>query len=270
MRAATVQSGSENEPVNYGKWQRWLGGSDWPDLLGLVSPKLFDVISAGAMARQAAELARNYLDPASFARTRGLVSERLSRSGLGITLRDPWTSPGPGGWDRPEAVLRLYFYQLFSGGEALLDLRRRSFSRQRGALVWDPNPLYVQWHPAFLRQIRALYSGFYDADDRKYRTALEDLGIFPAEALFREHFGGNHTRATRFAVENFRRTFHRAFALCQQAKTQLHPNFVPLGICLAGLYRHLEQMGGAYDVLTAFNDARARARATPESTQNGS
>ena len=249
--------------MTYSKWQRWLSGIEWPDLLGLVSPRLFDVIPAGAMARQVADLTRNYLDSASFAHTRGLLSQRLSRSGLGITLRDPWIVPESGDWDRPQTVLRLYFYQLFSGSEALLDLRRRAFTEQRGTVVWDPKPLYVRWHPAFLRQIRALYAGFYDADDRAYRAALEDLGIAPAEALFREHFGGSHARATRFAVEDFRRTFHRTFALCQKAKTQLHPNFVPLGIGLAGLYRHLEQMGGTYDVKTAFDEARARAEASP-------
>lgn len=259
LRSRTLEGQVRDHAAGEGAWQRWLRGSDWPDLLGLVSPKLFDVLPPWPLARQAAELGKNYFDSSAFAETRRRISGRIARSGLGITLREPRTVPTSRGLDRPRAVLGLYFFQLFAGEEALLDLRRRTFAPEGDVLAWDPRPLFVRWQPAFLKQLRALYSGFYDGDEDRYQTALTELGIAPAESLFREHFGGSQVEAARFRVEDFRQTFHRVFLLCHEAHVTLHPNFVPLGVYLAGLYRHLEQMGGAYDVRAAFLEARASA-----------
>ena len=79
--------------MNDGMWQRWLSSSDWPDLLSLVSPKLFDVLPPLTLARQAAQLGRNYLDVTAFSRLRVATSQRVARSGLGITLREPRIVP---------------------------------------------------------------------------------------------------------------------------------------------------------------------------------
>jgi hypothetical protein len=58
--------------------------------------------------------------------------------------------------------------------------------------------------------------------------------------------------------------FQRVFERCKKHKTNLHPDFLPLGIYLAALYDHLQELAIAVNVADAF----ARATSGPSSTHS--
>ena len=94
------------------------------------------------------------------------------------------------------------------------------------------------------------------------------MNLLHAEHVFRQHFGDGQG-TVRFQVKHFVSTFHRVFVLCRDQKTQLHPDFLPLGLYLASLYDHEERLGAAVDVAAAFENARSveLASSAREATQ---
>lgn len=238
--------------------EKWLKGSEWSELLDLVSPRFFEVLPARELQREIRTLAAHYVSRSTQAAFRVRLGALLERSGVPVRLGSEEASLGDlVAMDRGQAVLRLYFLQLMASPEALLDLRYHRFQDTGRGLLWEPRPLYVRWDPAFLDPLRRLYSAFYEDRDEAFRAALGELELAPAEAALRQSFGGSRQNAVRFSVAEFRQAFHDAFLECQRSGCVLHPNFASLGVYLACLFQHLETVGAAHDVRAAFFAVRS-------------
>ncbi|MBN1609184.1 MAG: hypothetical protein JW940_21320 [Polyangiaceae bacterium] len=232
----------------------WLKGSEWSILLDLVSPKFFDVLPARELQREIRALGSNYVNRSRLGAVRARVDALLEQSRLPVRLRaERALAEGEPDMERGQAVLRLYFLQLMSGPDALLDLRYQCFHAAARGLQWDPAPLYVCWDTAFLEPMRRLYAAFYEDRQEAFGAALGELGLSPAEAALRRSFGGSEQQdAVVFRTVEFRQSFHEAFRQCQRSGCVLHRNFASLGLYLACLYQHLEAIGGPHDVRAAF------------------
>jgi len=238
-----------------------LRGTEWSQLRDLVSPTFFEVLPAGRLAGQVGELASNYGSRSGFKDARGTRADALAEAGLGVALDDDaraLAKERPAGADpareaRGQRLLELYFHQIFHGQTTLLDLRpERAALDDDEVLRWAPAAMWITWKPDFIEPLRELYAGFYEDEDARFLAALDRLSIRPAEDTFRRQFGAGDQSAVSFDVAAFRDTFHEAFIRCRDAGAQLHPNFLALGIYLATLYLHLEELGGTFDVRTAF------------------
>jgi hypothetical protein len=255
-----------------------LSGSEFGQWASFVTPAFFNVMPTKALWQRFKELARGTRDRDLYAR---VVRERqalLARSSLGITLEAAGASQGsppsetraarPGDASsaspvpisaeaRAARVAALYFHQILHGDTSLLDLRPQAFSPEH-PFVWRPAPWIARWDASFIRALRQMYTGFYRDDEAEFRAGLRELNLEHAEDLFRQHFGGGQ-RAVRFEVKHFVATFHQVFLRCRDAGTRLHPDFLLLGLYLASLYDHLEQLGVSVDVAAAFEKASLEA-----------
>lgn len=245
-------------------WLSLVRNTEWSAFLDMVSPSLFDVLPPSALRGQAKELISNYVTRPRFIRVREDVAALVESSGLPITMRGALpkrtelTEQQKRG--RAEAVLRLFFHQLFRTDTPLLDLRFRSFSAEdSGRLVWNPAPLYLKWEPDFLPHARDLYLGLYGEDDQRFRDALEALSLTPAEDILRAHFGRD---GGTFSLADFQKSFHQAFVKCRDAGMRLHGNFLPFGLSLASLYEHLEALAVKLDVSAAMRSQLERSPAS--------
>ncbi|MGC4068061.1 MAG: hypothetical protein QM784_26120 [Polyangiaceae bacterium] len=253
-------------------WRRLLAGSEWSHLLDVLSPALFDVISPRQLSARAAELAKNWFNQEGAAQLARRLDESAADVDLGLRIRtasfEPSIIPFRARIKDPQKcsvpvegdfVLRFFFFQIYASESVFLDLRASRFGRKPEDDVREfyPLPLWATWRPEFVRSIRQLYDGFYGNDEGAFDRAVEELGIAPAADVFRQAFGGEKKRASRYTVAEFRETFHQVFVRCRDAKAAFHPDFVTLGIAIATLYDHLETLGGCYDVLAAHQHVRA-------------
>jgi len=261
-RSTTRDCARRRAPYFLNMLGKLLGGSEFGQWASFVSPAFFDVMPTKALWQRFKALASGTRDPELLARA---IAERqvwLSRSQVPVWLapsgaRRP--SPGAAGQneahERASAVAALYFHQLLHGELTLLDLRPSAFANEAGGLVWRPAAWIVRWDESFIAALRQIYSGFYAGDSNEFRAGLAALNLLHAEDEFRRHFGDGRG-VVRFEVKHFVSTFHRVFVLCREAKTRLHPDFLPLGLYLASLYDHLERLGAEVDVAAAFDLAR--------------
>ena len=237
-------------------WKRLLKGTEFSVLLDMVSPRFFEVLPARELLRQGRDLHSNYKNDARYMEAVAERSQHLARADIGVAVGAVPSGERPPAEDataRGEAVLRLYFHQIFHGDTALLDLRSPRFEHRGARWIWDPAKIYLRWEPEFIEQLREMYRGFYSGDDARFEAALDALDLRCAEKTFREQFGAGDQRAVRFAMKDFVATFHEAFTSCKTQGQSLHRNFVGLGIYLAFLYDHLESLGGGpFDVRTAY------------------
>jgi hypothetical protein len=162
---------------------------------------------------------------------------------------------------RAALIAELYFRQLFLDQPSLIDLRAASFTTDGKVLVWTPAPWIAHWSPDFIGPLRDIYRGFYQHDDALFRHGLTQLKLEHSEDLFREQFGAGQD-SVEFHVRAFIDVFQRVFERCKQHKTNLHPDFLPLGIYLAALYDHLQELGIAVNVAEAFAKATSGSSST--------
>src|SRR6478672_4219826 len=116
-------------------WLNLVRNTEWATFIDLVSPSFFEVLPPTALSGQAKELISNYVSRARFLRVREEIAASVDAAGLGIDMR---AALPKGGSDsgltdfekqtRGDAILRLFFHQLFSSDTAILDLRSRSFA----------------------------------------------------------------------------------------------------------------------------------------------
>jgi hypothetical protein len=254
---------------------KMLRNTEWSQLGAFVSPAFFEVMPTGKLLMRAPHLvttrgSRRHQE----ALTR--LAHTLGASGLeqaqllgsdGLTLRGG-ARDGPS--ERAARIVSLYFHQLFHDGPTLLDLRPVAFGPGEHDLVYQPRPWVADWDGAFITGLRQVYRGFYTHDDACFSEGLGSLGIAPCADLFRAHFGGDLERQV-FRTRDFVSTFHQVFVRCRDRGLKLHPDFLPLGIYLAALYDHLEQLAVAVDVRAAFTHATAdaAARAASPAAPNG-
>jgi hypothetical protein len=241
-----------------------LSGGEFGQWASFVTPAFFNVMPTKPLWQRFKGLVQATRDPKLYAR---VVRERqalLARSSLAVTLESPGARPvsdlssaGADAVMAPEAraarVVALYFHQILHGDATLLDLRHQAFSQQH-SLSWRPASWIAEWDPAFRAALQQIYVGFYRDDTSGFRAGLRALNLSHAEDVFKQHFGDGQ-RAVRFEVKHFVSTFHQVFVRCRDARTSLHPDFLLLGLYLASLYDHLEQLGVAVDVTAAFEHA---------------
>ena len=235
-------------------------GTDWSQLTEYLSPVFFQIVPPIGMAQKLKSMVSGYLSPVKFQEIAARVNGALETSRLNVRITNfsgdslkskvptygPETSPG-------DVLLRLYFWQIFSLDEALLDFRSKAFPQPNNVNIWHPSPLFTRWDPKFIIAARNLYFGFYTDRTDLMDEALSNLGLTAGKKVLLKHFGENQDRV-RFEMASFRATFHEVFVACKQARSRMHPDFLALGGMLACLYEHLELLGGTYDVQQAFTD----------------
>ncbi len=241
-----------------------LRGGEFGQWASFVTPAFFDVMPTRPLWQRFKALAQGTRDTTLYTRVLRERRALLARSSLAVVLEGPGashpaplSSAGANAPMTPEAraarVVALYFHQVLHGGATLLDLRRQAFSDQH-PLTWRPASWIAEWDPSFIGALRQIYTGFYRGDDASFRAGLAALNLGHAEDVFTQHFGGGQ-KEVRFEVKHFIATFHQVFLRCRDAKTSLHPDFLLLGLYLASLYDHLEQLGVPVDVAAAFEHA---------------
>jgi hypothetical protein len=232
----------------------------WKPFLDLMSPSFFQVVPAGPLLAELRRFVALSRSAPEFDRAVAHRRGSLEREGLPIRLvssAPPNKSASANATLRGQRVLELYFHQVFSDGLALLDLRHTRFREEGGALVWAPSGALAEWSPAFRSAVQALYRGFYLGDDVLFREGLGALGLSQAEGEIRSQFGEGQQRAVRFSLKDFQQKFHDVFVRCQETGSRIDIGFVPLGLCLATLYEHLEALGEPFDARAAFEAATA-------------
>ncbi|MET0284702.1 MAG: hypothetical protein ABW352_09540 [Polyangiales bacterium] len=249
-------------------FSKLLKSADLRQLSSFVSPAFFDVLPA----RKIWSRGRALMVSKSSSEYRDAITERaraLQALPLAVALPAQQGARDALGDDvRAHAtrLVTLYFEQLYSDSPTLLDLRGQSARDHKGQIAWEPAAWVCKWSPDFLASLRGLYEGFYAPDDALLSQSLKDLGIDLAEDLFRKHFGSNPS-AQRFVMKEFVDTFHQVFVRCKDAKRELHPDFLPLGVYLATLYDHLDGIPVEIDVAACYARARRRGR---DARANGS
>jgi hypothetical protein len=247
---------------------RWVRGTEWRWFLDFASPAFFDVMPLASLTSAVRGLVRATTDTDGFRRVGVDTEERLRKRGIEVRIRaadasdwreataDPAALPAAGRRALGQRSLEIYFAQLFAGDTSLLDLRAgRLALAGDGGVLWAPRAAWVRWDPVFLGALRDLYAGFYHDDEARFARALLALGLEPAGAALRAHFGSSDPRAVRFVTAQFQASFHEVFVRCRDAGATLHPDFLPLGIALACLYDGLEALDLPLDVRGAFERA---------------
>ncbi len=226
--------------------------TQWAPMLDLLSPAFFDVVPARMLFGELRGLSTRYLSKSSYAEACELRSRSLQRAALPIDLVASLEKEAQPVLDgaRGEAVLALYFHQVLGEGPALLDLRRDAFARSGERWSWKPEPAIAVWGADFRLACRDLYEGFYLDDAARFSEGARALGLGEAEAEIRAQFGD--TRVVTFSLADFQKKFHEVFQRCKQTRSKLHPGFLTLGLGLATLYEHLEQIAGPLDVRAVF------------------
>jgi hypothetical protein len=92
----------------------------------------------------------------------------------------------------------------------------------------------ISWHSADATQ-----------EDRpdQFQKGLREPNLEHAEKLSLEIFGDARDHELLFRLDQFQASFHRVFVSWLEHKTQLHPEFLTLGLLLFGLYEHAQRLG---------------------------
>lgn len=231
---------------------RLIRQSELGDLLGLVSPSLFDVISVPAVLRRGravmADSRRTWTaeHPRLDQRVKDLASLKPAEGALLHELPDSLRA------HVGQRILTLYFRQLYSDAPTALDLRAPSWRIRDERLHWAPASVHARWDSGFIAAMRGVYRGFYDGDDDAFVVYLGRLGLDGAADLFRTHIGTGDPHAHTFDRGAFVTSFGAIFEHCKEAGVRLHPDFVLLGAYLGGLYDSLAELDVPLDVATAF------------------
>jgi hypothetical protein len=244
-----------------------LGSGQLGKLASLVSPAFFDVMPARQLWSKARQLHSASRDGEAFRRAVAARSEalRVELPHIELVTVGPidddktvqasrTTMTAASNAVRGTQIVALYFHQLFSDQPTLLDLRARAFETRGSRLLWQPATWLTSWSPDFIAALRDMYRGFYTHDNAVFRRGLAALSLSHSEDLFRQQFGAEQHEML-FRTRDFVRIFHAVFERCKAAGTPLHPDFLPLGIYLAALYDHLEELAVAIDVTAGFERA---------------
>lgn len=237
-----------------GIFGRLLRGTDWAEISSFLSPSFFEVVPPLAAATRLRSLVSAFVSKKGFTEACTQAEALFEKIRIPVSLAPVPAPSEPQEWsreDRGQALLEAYFAQILGLDQALLDLRFQKFTPGKSRLVWQPSPLLVTWQPAFCRDIRNLYVGFYDNDPKLFRQALTALGLSASEDLLRAHFGTDQSSVS-FSLAEFRQTFHQVFVATRTAGEKIHADFLPFGAGLACLYEHLEQLGGKFDPRAAY------------------
>ncbi len=226
-----------------------LKSGDWAKALDFLSPSFFEVVPTLGMTRIIGQLTRNYVNRSLTAETRQHWAAAVSRldPSLSMTAASK-ASPGDpaaviDSYGQGQALLKLYFASILSPTAFFLDLRSEQFHVDGMRLEWQPKAWIHGWSPAFQKALQSIYQGFYEDRPEDFQQGLKALNLEHAEKLFLEIFGEARDHEVWFRLDQFQASFHRVFVSCLTHKTQLHPEFLPLGLLLFGLYEHAQRLG---------------------------
>ncbi len=229
-----------------------LKGAEWSQVRDYLSPAILDVLKPADFRRQAVSLGRPFIQRSYWRKQRDAVLESLPDNLFSGDSADSFESSDASNVLRAQKILELYFYQIENFDAAILDLRSQSFVPGGNKLGWEPSPLFIEWEPEFICGLRQIYRGFYGGHDDEFTAGLKSLNLLEARDIFTKHFGEGNQTEVRFELSHFHDTFHQTFTRCKDAGIQLHPNFLGLGLMLASLYEHLEEMNVPCDVRAAY------------------
>jgi hypothetical protein len=243
-----------------------LASGELGKLASFVSPTFFDVMPSRALWAKGKSLLSQSRDREAFRHAVATRSSTLAAQLPEVELKaervGAASGSAPADW-RAARVAELYFHQLFHGDVTLLDLRASAFTAvSPSRLIWHPSTWQTRWAPEFISALRDMYRGFYARDEAAFARGLRALDLEHSADLFRQQFGGEQ-RAMRFKTADFVRSFHEVFGRCKRAGTRLHPDFLALGIYLAALYDHLEELAVPVDVAVAFERALPKQAPRP-------
>jgi hypothetical protein len=163
-----------------------------------------------------------------------------------------------------EAILKVYFSQLYSEDGLFLDLRLSHFSFTGEQLIWEPSPLWTRFNAQFRQGVIHLYRGFYLQDDRLFEQGLLETGLLKEnwsqatqgelKSLFRAHFGNSINGEVIFSIAEFQASFIKIADFLLTNKAKMSQDFLYLGIYLVTLYLSLEQLKGPLPVGQIFRE----------------
>ena len=161
-----------------------------------------------------------------------------------------------------QVVLELYFCQLLGSDCAAVDLwPSRLGINADGDAVWYPRPIYVRWEPKFLTALRDFYAGFFFEDSERFERASGALGLGTASALLRSHLGEGNQRGVRFSAAELQDTLEALPEYRRPQDAPLHGNLMAFCRHVTSLHAHLESLGLAFDVRSAFVRSHTRTNA---------
>ena len=237
---------------NRGFLSKLLRGAEWNQIRDYLSPTILDVLHPADFRRQAVALGRPFIQRRYWKSEKNRVFQGLPKHLLAPSNGHEPSSSHRSAQSRAQKILELYFYQIENLDSAILDLRSHAFKTQVGGFQWDPSPLFIRWEPSFIQGLRKIYRGFYGDNQEDFTAGLKSLNLFEARDIFTKHFGDGNQSSVRFELSHFHDTFHQTFTRCKEESVQLHGNFLGLGLMLASLYEHLEEMDVACDVRAAY------------------
>jgi len=234
--------------------------SDWSMALDFLSPTFFEVVPTLGMTRMLGGLSRNYLNRSLIEETKKVWMKALPMIDGTLSWNEDSTIrpfAADAGLDREalgQILLKLYFTSLLIPSGCFLDLRSDRFLVKSPNILWQPKPWIHIWSKEFREAMLAIYTGFYGDQPTVFRGGLQVLQLEHAESLFLKIFGEARSQAIPFRLAQFQSSFHQIFLSCRKHKTQLHPEFLPLGLLLFALYEHAEKLSIPLNPGQAFKD----------------
>lgn len=237
---------------------------EFAPLLKCISPHAFKVVDWQSVVAQSPQLTRRVLQRLGVEDLKTSLEKNLPKQ-LSFDISSP-NSIAAGGEGLGQVLLELYFRQIYNPAGIFLDLRPGTFfQKSEGAYIWTPNGLWIKWDESFRQGLLQIYEGYYGDNPDRLRAGLAQVGLTRAdfssekikevETMLLSHIGGD-TTSQKFEVSNFTRSFEQLFQFLLKNEIRLSGDFLYLGVYLAGLYLHLQKLGGAYDVRRAFSETR--------------
>jgi predicted unusual protein kinase regulating ubiquinone biosynthesis (AarF/ABC1/UbiB family) len=231
--------------------------AEYRPLLSVISPAAFSVVEWKQLLKEAPTLLRRFNKSDGFEK----ISNQLEAL-WPLASRDPK--------NLGEAVLQLYFAQIFNREGLFLDLRRKNFGTDKQQLVsFLPNGFWIQWQEPFRLGLLDIYKGYYEGQPELLDRGLTQVGLIHAKMskekisevreMLLSHIGGNY-KQQQFLVSDFTASFEKFFKFLLANKIRLNADFLYLGIYLASLYHCLQDVGGTYDVQHIYLKAQDHAK----------
>jgi hypothetical protein len=186
-----------------------------------------------------------------------VVVDAFSAGAIEVLAADASLRPKIG-----NALLTLYFSEMFYPGPVFLDFRLRHFrmGKKGTELQWLPSAARMTFSANFKSGLRDIYLGFYRARPAQLEKGLTGLGLIgknPQQqeimvALIKKHLLGADHGAVAFSSSHFKESFSQFFAVLIENKIKLPTDFIYLGLMLASLHLSLEAIGGAFDCAKIF------------------
>lgn len=230
--------------------------SDWSTLSQFISPGFFSVMPVKESLGLATRLLKNSRDSEAWNSAKKQVQALLERRVHLVNTLDVGEQKPSLSFEAAQKILEIYFFEVLHSPVWILDYRAKSWSEATsGKLNWNPASFFYEPSEPFREAVRSLYIGFYWDNSQLFEQSMKVLGIQPAEAEIRAHFGLNDQRQIRFKLAEFQATFAKIFKACEKEKARIHYEFGVLGLMLLSLYDALEGIQAPLDVRSAFGSA---------------